>query len=333
MLKERVFELDAYYKVLLVGQIKYVIDIIENALLNRFRNIQIYNAETYENGIEQIHSHDFDMLIVSLSGLNGETKKFIQTAKHDKQVLPVLIVSTGQVQTDQGCLDPEIRLDYFRAGATMFLEEPFTTEEVSQIISNLLSLNQMHRGLERAENIIEALTRATEARDPYTKGHAARVATFSLAIFDEVGLKGDQREDLYVGALLHDIGKIGLPDDILTSPSSLTPDQREIVKLHTIKGWEICKDIHRLKESLPIIRQHHERLDGSGYPDGVVERDISILAQIVGVADVYDALTSDRSYRAGMTREEALGVMYEMVENYELNRMFYSVLDKISKDF
>jgi HD-GYP domain-containing protein (c-di-GMP phosphodiesterase class II) len=154
-------------------------------------------------------------------------------------------------------------------------------------------------------NIITLLAQAVELRDEYTGGHTLRVTTYSLLLAEQLQLPPDDIEVIRIGTPLHDIGKIGIDDAILRKPDKLTAAEFEAMKLHTVKGDEILASCADLRSVRPIARSHHERWDGKGYPDGLAGEDISPLARIVAVADAFDAMTSDRPYRKGMSAETA----------------------------
>lgn len=154
--------------------------------------------------------------------------------------------------------------------------------------------------------MVESLVKAVEAKDPYTAGHSERVMQFSMMIGEYFGLSAHELKTLRMGTLIHDIGKIGIPDEILTKPSGLTPDEFEIIKRHSELGYEMIKGIPMLRECAPIVRLHHERLDGSGYPLGLRGDEIPLLVRIASVADVYDAMTSNRAYRRGLPTRVAI---------------------------
>ena len=168
------------------------------------------------------------------------------------------------------------------------------------------SLIQVER--EYTDAII-ALVAAVEARDPYTHGHSSGVAEISERIGRKLGLKGEALEMLHLSALLHDIGKLGIPDEILLKPASLTEIEFAAIKEHPARGEEIVSRIGALKACAPGIRWHHERLDGSGYPDGLKDDEIPLYARIIAVADSYDAMTSERPYRGPMSHERALQII------------------------
>lgn len=155
-------------------------------------------------------------------------------------------------------------------------------------------------------NLIKTMVRALDAKSNWTKGHSERVTQYALSIGREMGLDEDALESLKLSALLHDIGKIGTYDVILEKPDKLTPKEIKLIQEHPIKGASILAPIEQLKEILPIIRSHHEKINGTGYPDGLNREKLPLLARILHVADVYDALTVDRPYRKALSRKSAI---------------------------
>lgn len=153
---------------------------------------------------------------------------------------------------------------------------------------------------------VKALIVATETRDRYTGGHNMRVALYSLKLAEEMGLPPEQLRALTQGAIVHDVGKINVPDAILNKPGPLTEEEMEQIRQHPVRGYEMCKTLGFMLDELGVIRSHHERWDGTGYPDGLAGEEIPLLARIVAVADVYDALTSSRSYRDAWSHEAAI---------------------------
>ncbi|MDR7499589.1 MAG: HD domain-containing phosphohydrolase [Armatimonadota bacterium] len=157
-----------------------------------------------------------------------------------------------------------------------------------------------------------ALVAAVEARDRYTKGHSARVSQMAVLIGEEMGLSGAELRSLGRGGLVHDVGKLAVPDAILSKPGRLSPEEYEVVKRHPVNGYDVVKRIASLRDELPIVLYHHEWYDGRGYPQGLAGERIPLAARITAVADVYDALTSERPYRPPLTEEEALAHLRRM---------------------
>jgi putative nucleotidyltransferase with HDIG domain len=166
-------------------------------------------------------------------------------------------------------------------------------------------LDSYRRLEERSLEAIASLNATVDARDPYTAGHSARVQAIALAVADELGVIGERREAICYGSLFHDIGKIAVPDAILGKPSSLTGAEYEVIKRHPTDGADIVSKLGSLRDSVPLIRHHHERWDGQGYPDGLAAEAIPVDACIVGLADAWDAMTTDRPYRHALTIEDA----------------------------
>jgi putative nucleotidyltransferase with HDIG domain len=158
---------------------------------------------------------------------------------------------------------------------------------------------------------VRALSNAVEARDADTGKHAERVARYAIAIGRELGLPRPDAPEIEFGFLLHDIGKLAVPDSILFKPGPLTEDERALMARHTIVGAEIMRDIEFLAEASKVVRSHHERWDGDGYPDGLAGEEIPLTARVFAVADVFDALTTDRPYRGALSFEQAHGMILE----------------------
>ncbi|MGO9229063.1 MAG: HD-GYP domain-containing protein [Terriglobales bacterium] len=166
-------------------------------------------------------------------------------------------------------------------------------------------------GLDETEEIVFALAQAVEQRDANTGNHCERLSFISVALGVSLGLDRMSLLALYRGGYLHDVGKVGIPDAILFKPGKLTAEEWVTMRSHTVRGEEICRHLKALGPVLPIIRHHHERWDGSGYPDGLRGDQIPLLARILQIADIYDALTSARPYKAAYTAEEAIDIMRE----------------------
>ena len=223
----------------------------------------------------------------------------------DTMLLPILIL------TSRSALSDKIRA--FDTGADEYVTKPFQPEEMAARIRSMLRLKRLRGTLENAEKVIFAFARAVEAKDAYTAGHTERVSSLAVVTGMLLGLGTDVAAQLYRGGILHDIGKIGVPDSILNKPVKLTPAEFARVKRHPAVGENICRGMNTLKPVLKIIRHHHEKLDGSGYPDGIEGDAICMTARIMAACDVYDALTSTRSYRDAMSRPEAMKILDEGV--------------------
>lgn len=183
---------------------------------------------------------------------------------------------------------------------------------------------------EQAEAVVVSLARTIEARDTYTRGHCERLATSAVRFALKLGLPQDQVEALRVAGIVHDVGKVAVPDSVLLKAGPLTPEETEIIRRHPAEGERICAPLKSLRRVLPIIRHHHERMDGSGYPDGLRGDSIPLSARVLQIVDVYDALTTDRPYREAYSPSQALATLYSEAErgwmDTELVRAFAPVV-------
>ena len=229
-----------------------------------------------------------------------------------------------------GLSDREDKLKGIEAGADDFLNKPIFSEELFARVKSLLKLKEFTDELETAESVLCTLGRSVESRDPYTEGHCERLAQHASNLGRHLGLEGDAIIALRRGGFLHDLGKIAVPDEILKKGSNLTPDEWEIMKQHPITGENICKPLKSLRLVLPIIRNHHEHSDGSGYPDGLRKGEIPLLPRILQVVDVYDALRTARPYKPALTHEQAAVTMQQEAAgglwDGELVSEFFSML-------
>jgi hypothetical protein len=195
-----------------------------------------------------------------------------------------------------------------RVGAYVAVDRGIVNLMVLQVTAAVRTMLLMAE-LDGAEAIITGMARAVEAKDHYTQGHAARVTTYALALAGAAGLPTRIRDIIVQAGPLHDVGKIGVPDDVLGKPGRLTDDEFALIKRHPEIGDEICRPLRSLRRVLGGVRHHHERYDGRGYPDGLAGQDIPLEARVLAIADTYDAMTSTRPYRAGMPVERALGII------------------------
>jgi len=248
-----------------------------------------------------------DLIVVDLVMPEMSGPDFCRLLKADRktQLIPILMAT--------GVQGTENELAGIDSGAEEFLVKPLRPALVRARIRAMLRNKALIDSLEEAEAILFALAQSVEHRDKYTGLHCERLATYSISLGRALGLPRNDLLALYRGGYLHDIGKISTPDAILFKRGLLTDEEWEIMRLHTIRGEEICRPMKSLAPVLPIIRSHHERWDGSGYPDGMSGEEIPLLARILQVADIYDALTTARPYKPAFSHEHALEIMLEEV--------------------
>ena len=218
-------------------------------------------------------------------------------ADPDTRLVPVVLV-TGLTEVD-------CRIRGLQVGADDFMCKPIVVPEMRARVASLLRLKRYTDALDSAESVIISLAMTIEARDRATEGHCQRLAEYATALGERLGLSKDDVDTLRVGGYLHDVGKIGIPDKILLKDSRLTTDEYELMKGHTLIGDRLCAELRLLKHVRPIVRHHHERLDGSGYPDGLAGESVPLLAQIMGIVDVFDAITTPRPYKPALSPDWA----------------------------
>jgi putative two-component system response regulator len=209
--------------------------------------------------------------------------------------------------------DKQDRIKGIKAGADDFLTRPVERAELLARVGSLLKLKHRTDELERAEAVLFALARSIEGKDPYTHGHCERLSDYSARLGEHLGLVEDEITALRRAGVVHDVGKIAVPDAILLKPGKLTEQEWKLMREHPVVGERICAPLKSFRLVLPIIRHHHEKLDGSGYPDGLRGNAIPMTARILQIVDVYDALTTDRPYKKAFSITDTLQTMKEEV--------------------
>jgi putative two-component system response regulator len=244
---------------------------------------------------------DVILLDVQMPGPSGfEVCATIKGNPETRFIPVILITGLGRV---------EDRIRGIEVGADDFIVKPFDRHEVVARVRSLSRVKRATDGLERAELVLLALARSIEGRDPYTQGHCERLSRYATALGDRLGLPTPELVALERAGTTHDIGKVAVPDAILLKKGPLTDEEWTVMRQHPVTGEHICKPIKSFKLVRPIIRHHHERLDGSGYPDGLMGDNIPLTARVLSVVDVFDALTTRRSYKHAMRTDDALEVM------------------------
>jgi putative two-component system response regulator len=226
--------------------------------------------------------------------------------KPETRLIPVILLTGLNSDSD--------RLHGIMCGADDFLSKPVNKHELLARVHSLLRLKQFTDELDNVETVLFSLALSIEAKDPYTEGHCDRLSKYSVALGEKLGLPEDLRVALRRGGLVHDIGKLSVPEHILLKPGPLTPEERKIMEQHTVIGERICAPLRSFRHVLPIIRHHHEKQDGSGYPDGLKSAQVPLTARILQITDIYDALTTDRPYRKALPLEKAMAIMREEVK-------------------
>jgi len=267
-----------------------------------------YCVETAADGQEAIDKAlaappDLVLMDVSMPRVDGlEACRRLKADPRTRLVPVVLVTALGH---------RENRLRGIAAGADDFLTKPVDIEQLLARARSALRLKALLDQLEEAENVLGSLANAVEAKDSYTRGHSDRVARWAENLAQRAGLDSETCRNVRRAGLIHDIGKIGTPSDYLYKPGPLTQEEMSIMRQHPVIGFTICRPLRTLAPLLPLIRGHHERLDGGGYPDGLRAEAIPTALRCLTVADIFDALTSVRAYRDASPADKALDILAE----------------------
>jgi putative two-component system response regulator len=262
---------------------------------------------------------DLVLLDVMMPGMSGFELCRRLKADPVTRLTPVVLVTSLDGRDD--------RLEGVEAGADDFLTKPVDVRQLKARVRALLRVKHCTDDLDSAEEVLLNLGRTVETRDPSTEGHCERLAAYALAMGAELSLGPEDLQALYRGALIHDVGKIAVPDAVLLKPGPLTSAEYEVMKRHTIVGEMLCADFRAFRSVRPIVRHHHERIDGSGYPDRLVGAAVPLLAQMVGILDVFDALTTARPYRPALSFAAAMECLRDEVARGLHDRALVDILD------
>ncbi len=257
---------------------------------------------------------DVILLDVEMPGMSGLEVCRRLKADPATRLTPVVMV-TGQTHLND-------RIRGIEAGADEFLSKPVHPQELRVRVRSLSRMKHLIDALDSAEAAFVTLALTIEARDPSTNGHCERLARHAVRLGRLLGLGSEDLDALHRGGYLHDVGKIGVPDAVLLKPGPLTADEFALMKRHPEIGDSLCAPLQSLRRVRPIVMSHHERLDGSGYPSGLRGDEVPLLAQIVGIVDVFDALTSVRPYRVALTPEEAGKYLVRQAQAGKFSRQY-----------
>jgi putative two-component system response regulator len=269
---------------------------------------QVVSAADGQQALARVHSDSIDLALldVVMPRPTGFEVCLAMKSKPETRLIPVILLTSLNSDAD--------RIHGIMCGADDFLNKPVNKHELLARVNSLLRLKQFTDELDNAETVLLSLALSIEAKDPYTEGHCDRLSKYSVALAEKLGLPEDLRVALRRGGLIHDIGKLAVPESILLKPGPLTSEERKIMEQHTIAGERICAPLRSFRHVLPIIRHHHEKQDGSGYPDGLKGAEVPLTARILQITDIYDALTTDRPYRKALPLEKAFAIMREEVK-------------------
>jgi putative two-component system response regulator len=282
----------------------------ETALITHILSAEGFAVDTAADGVavlDSLSKHPPDVLLVDvdLPGYSGleVCRRVRQNAS--TRLLPIILMSEHDARDD--------RIEGLEAGADDVLRRPLDVRELLARSRSLLRMKQYTDDLDSASAILTTLSTMIEGRNGNAAGHCTRMASYATSLGRALGVSDLDQHVLYRGAFLHDVGMLAISDFVLCKPGPLEADEYALVKSHTVLGDELCANLRSLQPIRPIVRWHHERLDGSGYPDGLSGDAIPLLAQIVSVVDVYEAVTTERPYQRKRSPEEAIATLREEV--------------------
>jgi putative two-component system response regulator len=288
---------------------------------------EILTAATGEEALEAMSEVDVDLVIMDamMTGMSGfDTCKWIKGNEATRQIPVILLTALG---------DNESRLKGINCGADDFISTPANRAELIARTQSLVKVKRLNSSLVSLENALISLANAVEAKDYHSLGHTKKVSTLAVALGTSLGLEEKDLRALYLGGILHDVGKIGVPEEILNKPGPLTEEEWTLMKRHAEIGYNICLPLlESIGPALDVIRHHHEKLDGSSYPDGLQGSGVSRIARIMGVVDCYDAMITDRPYRGGMTKARAFAILHEDVDRGRLDGLVVDALEGLVMD-
>ncbi len=282
----------------------------------REKNMRVSALRSGEALLEFLEENKPDLILldVHMIGMDGFQTLQLLRERETEEHIPVIFLTADE--------DNETEAKGLLLGAMDFIKKPFVPEVLLLRVRHTIDLIRLQQNLtqevekktkeiveEQKKNerlsiqVVTAIANAVDAKDTYTNGHSGRVAEYAEKIAERFGYSEEQQEEIYMMGLLHDVGKIGIPDAVINKPAKLTDEEFEIIKNHPVMGARILQNIREMPKLVVGARWHHERYDGKGYPDGLSGTDIPVEARIIAVADAYDAMTSRRSYRDILSQE------------------------------
>ena len=287
--------------------------VVDDHVASRMAAVAVLAMEGYEvieadsgfTGVELVAQKAPDLILLDVMMPEMDGFQVCQLLKQNEhtRLIPIIFIS--------GLNDRRSRIRGIEVGADDFLSKPFDRLELTARVKSLVTQKRLNQELDHAEQVLFSIARAIESRDPKTGDHCERLVKFGKAFGEYLNLTRNQIRDLMWGGYLHDIGKVAIPDAVLLKTGKFTAQEWDIMKQHVLIGEKICQPLRNIRGVIPIIRHHHERWDGSGYPDGLVGEDIPYLAQVFQMIDIFDALISERPYKRAFTLEEAKALMAE----------------------
>lgn len=314
-------------KILIVDDDHYSLIIVKEMLLPE--GYTILEADSNTTVIKQITDHDPDLILLDLMMPHLDSLELCKSLKQDTRtcLIPIIFMSVNS--------DRRSRLKCIEAGAVDLLSKPLDSCELSTRVKSLIEQKRLNENASQKEQVLFALVKAIESRHSSGDNSLVKLQHLAIGFSEHLNLSEQDSQNLRYAARLHDIGMVAIPDSIMLKTEELTPQEREKINEHVLIGEQMCQPIKAWRGVLPIIRHHHERWDGSGYPDGLKGTQIPFLAQVFQIIDIYDALTSQRPHKQPLTAEQALRVLMEETKkgwrNPELVKNFSDFIQESEK--
>lgn len=286
----------------------------------------VEEAGSAEEAARRLENDVPDLILLDMQMPGKSGMELLKAIRADARfrLTPVVMITGAATQA--------LKVKAIDCGVTEFLAKPFSHVELAARVRSLLELKYATDALENAEHVIFALAQAIDARDSYTYGHSARVSLYAGLLGERVGMQEFDLQTVKGGALFHDFGKIATRDRVLLKPGPLTAEEYGEIKRHPVNGRNLLQSMKTLNPALDVVYYHHERMDGSGYPAGLIGEAIPLTARVTSIADVFDALTTARVYRSALSRKDALSIMAnEVKKGWWDGRLLSEFLDVLAK--
>lgn len=310
--EEKTTTVDENPKILVVDDEPRNVKLLSALLQNQ--SYEVAFAYSGEEALAMMKKVDLDLVLLDIMMPEMDGYEVCRRLKQDEGMrhIPVVMITALD--------DMESKVKGIEAGANDFLTKPPNKIELLTRVKSLIHIKKLNQDLISIESVLFSLANAIEAKDSYTQGHIERVSSLAVSLGRNMGLSRKQMDNLKFGGILHDIGKVGIPGSIINKPGPLSPAEWEVMKKHCAIGYNISIPLKKnLGQALDVIRGHHEKLDGTGYPDGLKGDEIHTETRIMAVVDIYDALVTDRPYRKGMPKERAFEILRSEVEKGKLD--------------
>ncbi|NJL40079.1 MAG: response regulator [Leptolyngbyaceae cyanobacterium SM1_4_3] len=281
---------------------------------------EVLEADSGSAALNRVVEVNLDLILLDVMMPEMDGFEVCRRLKQNEQtrLIPIVFITALN--------DRRARLRGIEVGGDDFLTKPFDQLELSARVKSLIQQKRLNEDLDHASQVLFSIARAVESRDPNTGDHCERLVAQAQAFGEFLSLSRHEIRDLRWGSYLHDIGKVGIPDAVLLKTEKLSPEDWTLMQQHVLIGERICQPLRTMQGVTPIIRHHHERWDGSGYPDGLVGDDIPYLAQVFQLVDIFDALTHSRPYKPAFPKAKALQIMHAETargwRNPELMQLF-----------